>query len=246
MTYVPHKFNKIFSTYKILINHNSKILVRWENLNFPRFKRVNGRMVEVQQGQAREVKRVEGLTYSMRKALEDEKQFVEEFDEELKKGGVDEVLEEEAAAVDTSGISISSGVVLSVSSNLSTTQSSVSSSSESNSLGKGGIGGGVEAEACPVQESSDLSQHMDSEVTKFAEELFKGSSRGGGVEVVWWGGEGGVLGEGGSGRRREVESVVGGSGEGSSREEKIAGEEEEGGSREKREREREKEGGGER
>ena len=156
------------------------------------FRRVNGRMVEVQQGQAREVKRVEGLTYSMRKALEDEKKFVEEFDEELKEGGVDEGLEEEAAAVDASGVSISSGVVLSVSSSSSSTQSSVSSSSESNSLGRGGVGGGVEAEALSVRESSDLSQHMDSEVAKFAEELFKEEVRegeelrlyGGGVKEV--------------------------------------------------------------
>ena len=112
---------------------------------------VTNQGMEVRHGEAREVKRVEGLTYSMRKALEDEKQFVEEFGEELKKGGVDEGLEEEAAAVDASGVSISLGVVLSVSSSFSSTQSSISSSSELNSLGRGGVGGGVEAEALPVR-----------------------------------------------------------------------------------------------
>ena len=30
-----YKFYKIFSTYKILIGHNSKIFIRWENLDGP-------------------------------------------------------------------------------------------------------------------------------------------------------------------------------------------------------------------
>ena len=110
----------------------------------------------------------------------------------------DEEVEGEANAVDASGVVISLGVVLSVSSSSSSTQSPISSFSDSNSLRGGEVEGLAKAEVPSFQEASDFSQHVDSENTKFVEELFKEEVRegeelrlyGGGVREELLGKEG--------------------------------------------------------